>query len=289
VFVLGVYPSAFHASWHSLEGKRISPALAVADEPEPFWDGTGHEAVLERVAERVPSEAGTLQPAGEHNGRAGRALNEDYFEPLSLARDDVWIADIQNYYLASAGQVERIAVSYLPLAEAGVVPPAAIIPRGGRPSIDRLAEDRDPPLEAQWKEASRDWLITLGAEPVGVLGLVDLRKGEYGEPRCRAYTGGTSRTWRSSTHAKRVGTARTRGCGTSGTSSGCGGCETAHLVGSKTCSADRTGRSARSAGACDGRARATAVTAHGCHGRSRILFGDVAEACDTVATNHRRD
>jgi hypothetical protein len=182
-FVLGVYPSAFHACWHSPEGKQISPALAVADEPEPLWDGTGNEEVLERVAQRLPGEAGTLRAAGEHNGRAGRTLNEDYFEPLGLTRDEVWIADIQNYSLASADQVERLDASYVPLVDAGLVLPAAIILRATRPSIDRLAEDRDPPLEAEWDEASPDWLITLGDEPVRVLGLVDLHEGEYGEPR----------------------------------------------------------------------------------------------------------
>ena len=183
VFVLGVYPSAFHASWHSPQGRMISPALSVADEPEPFWDGSGNEAVLNRVAKRVPSEAGSLRDAGENNGRAGRTLNDAYLAPLGLTRDDVWIADLQNYYLASAGQVRRIEESYEPLVETGLVPPATIIPRASRPTLGQLAHDRDPPLEVEWGEADATWLITLGDEPVKVLGLEDLRNGEYGHPR----------------------------------------------------------------------------------------------------------
>jgi hypothetical protein len=183
VFVLGVYPSAFHAKWLSPEGRVISPALAVADEPEPFWDGSGHEAVLARVTERVPAEAGSLQDAGGHNGRAGRTLNESYLMPLGLTRDNVWIADLQNYYLASDGQVRRVAESYEPLVDRGLVPPATTIPRASRPTLDQLAEDRDPPLEAEWAEAEPAWLITLGTEPVNVLGLEHLREGDYGRPR----------------------------------------------------------------------------------------------------------
>ena len=183
VFVLGVYPSAFHASWYSAQGRLISPALSVADEPEPFWDGSGNESVLHRVAELVPAEAGSLRDAGENNGRAGRTLNDAYLTPLGLTRDDVWIADLQNYYLASAGQVKRIEESYEPLVEAGLVPPAMIIPRAARSTIGRLADDRDPPLEAEWAEAEPAWLITLGDEPVKVLGLENLRNGDYGRPR----------------------------------------------------------------------------------------------------------
>jgi hypothetical protein len=140
VFVLGVYPSASHASWYSADGSRISPALAVANEPEPYWDGTGHDAVLQRVAARVPAEVGFLREAGSSNGRAGTTLNDAYLAPLGLARDDVWIADVQNYYLASDGQVSRLKESYEPLVEAGLVSPPELIPRASRPSIDHLAD-----------------------------------------------------------------------------------------------------------------------------------------------------
>ena len=71
----------------------------------------------------------------------------------------------------------------MPLAEAGLVPPAELISRASRPSIVRLAAARDPLLEDEWEEASPDWLITLGDEPVEVLGLEDLRGAEYGRPR----------------------------------------------------------------------------------------------------------
>jgi hypothetical protein len=183
VFILGVYPSAFHASWRSPDGRVISPALAVADEPEPFWDGSGHEALLARVAERVPAGAGSLHGAGAHNGRAGRTLNESYLGPLGLERDNVWIADLQNYYLASDGQIRRIEESYEPLVKAGLVPPTTIVSRASRPRIDQLAGDREPPLQAELAESAPTWLITLGDEPVGVLGLQDLRNGDYGQPR----------------------------------------------------------------------------------------------------------
>jgi hypothetical protein len=39
VFVLGVYASAIHAKWFSPDGKLLCIALAVASEPEIFWNG----------------------------------------------------------------------------------------------------------------------------------------------------------------------------------------------------------------------------------------------------------
>lgn len=161
----------------------------MADEPEPFWDGTGHQAVLQRVAQRVPPQAGSLRDAGDHNGRAGRTLNDHFLSPLGLVRDDIWVADIQNYYLASDGQVQRVKKSYAPFAESGVVPPAELIPRASRPSINDLADDRSPSLRDEWEEASPEWLITLGDEPVKVLGLTDLRDTEYGQPRTATVMG----------------------------------------------------------------------------------------------------
>ena len=43
VFVLGVYASAVHARWKR-DGRTICQALAVASEPEIFWDGNEEEA-----------------------------------------------------------------------------------------------------------------------------------------------------------------------------------------------------------------------------------------------------
>ena len=76
--------SAFHVRWRSPSNGLISPALSVADEPEPFWDGTGHDAVLHRVAEQVPAAAGHIRDAGDNNGRAGRTLKNDYLHLLGL-------------------------------------------------------------------------------------------------------------------------------------------------------------------------------------------------------------
>lgn len=45
-FVLGAYPSAVHAEWRTPAGDRVT-ALPVANEPVPFWDGSGKEEQFE--------------------------------------------------------------------------------------------------------------------------------------------------------------------------------------------------------------------------------------------------
>ena len=60
VFVLGVYASAVHAKWHPPKGKPIE-ALAVASEPEIFWNGENAAEIISQIA--VPPEAGYLEAA----------------------------------------------------------------------------------------------------------------------------------------------------------------------------------------------------------------------------------
>ncbi len=45
-FVLGVYASAVHARWLDKKGKQIVSALAVASEPEIFWEGENADQII---------------------------------------------------------------------------------------------------------------------------------------------------------------------------------------------------------------------------------------------------
>ena len=88
IFVLGVYASAVHAQWKN--GNRvICQALAVASEPRIFWDGNPQEAAEIISHINIPSELGTLEPAGRNlNGPSAKVLDEDILKPLGFTRAD---------------------------------------------------------------------------------------------------------------------------------------------------------------------------------------------------------
>jgi hypothetical protein len=178
VLIIGVYPSAVHARWIGPDAKGIR-ALAVADEPEPFWTGDGAETTVATVAATVPAEAGRIELAKGHNGRSGRALDKLMLEPLALTRDKIRVADIDNRYMANLGQQDAVAHNYVPLVERGILPPATWRPRR---AITRVPSDRSPALADEVAEADPAWIITLGDEPLRSLDLEPLTRASYGTP-----------------------------------------------------------------------------------------------------------
>jgi hypothetical protein len=94
IAVVGVYPSAVHARWISPEAKQRVAALAIANEPEPFWTGEGAGDLIEKILRRLPASAGRLEPA-HLNGVSGDALDE-LLGSLSLDRSSVYMLDLWN-------------------------------------------------------------------------------------------------------------------------------------------------------------------------------------------------
>lgn len=95
-FVLGVYPSALHVRWRT-DGVQVS-ALAVDNEPWPFWDGETDGVRAARVRDWKDAVGwsdkwGTATDAGPVNGSSGRWLRERVLEPLDLRYDRVWLTD----------------------------------------------------------------------------------------------------------------------------------------------------------------------------------------------------
>jgi hypothetical protein len=123
VLIIGVYPSAVPARWIGADGRSIR-AVAVADEPEPFWTGHSAETKIATVAATVPAQAGRIELAKGHNGRSGQALDELVLAPLALTRDQIRVADIDNRYMANPSQQAAVARAYVPLVERGMLPPA---------------------------------------------------------------------------------------------------------------------------------------------------------------------
>src|SRR5688572_9595447 len=86
VFVLGAYPSALHVAWTppSASGARSIRALAVDNEPEPFWDGSDEAdqiKVWKDAVDWLPSW-GEVAPVEQLNGSSGTWLADKVLEPL---------------------------------------------------------------------------------------------------------------------------------------------------------------------------------------------------------------
>ena len=116
-FVLGVYASAVHARWIR-DSKVICQALAVASEPEIFWDGDHDEAeeIIGRI--KIPEELGRLEVASDQlNGPSARALDDQILAPLSLSRKDAWLCDCLPESRLNSSQIKAIHERYDPLIE----------------------------------------------------------------------------------------------------------------------------------------------------------------------------
>lgn len=161
VFVLGVYASAVHAKWHSAKGKLLCRALAVASEPEIFWNGENATGIISQIT--VPPEAGYLEPAEEKfNGPSGRALDMLYLAPLGLSRSDAWLCDLVPHSYMNPTQSKAIKNKYEPLRKKLNLPEASI---PEKPS-NLVDEKRRNEILAELADSQAETIILLGDEPI---------------------------------------------------------------------------------------------------------------------------
>ena len=93
IFILGVYASAVHARWIGNDDKTLINALAVASEPEIFWNGEGAQGIINSIS--VPEGGGRLVAADKKfNGPSGRALDSEFLAPLEVDRFECWLCDL---------------------------------------------------------------------------------------------------------------------------------------------------------------------------------------------------
>ena len=173
IFILGAYSSALHAMWRfGAGGSDRVQALAIANEPEPFWDGTDQLHLIAR--HRPPFGELLLTP---QNGPSGTALRDKYLIPLDIDAPRCWITDVVNTYFSTPQQRSAFGRAY---AHHKLPPTDWSLPF--RP--DRILPDaqRLEALESELREASPTWLITLGDEPLSALSLGHLSQYEYGQP-----------------------------------------------------------------------------------------------------------
>lgn len=162
VFVLGVYASAVHARWKR-DGKVICQALAVASEPEIFWDGDGDTAgrIIDSIA--IPPELGTLEPAGRNlNGPSAKVLEEHILAPLGFTREDAWLCDCLPEARLNASQMKVIRERYEPLVEQYSLNPVTVPARPTLFCDQKRAEE----ITEELLQSQAELLILLGNVPI---------------------------------------------------------------------------------------------------------------------------
>lgn len=140
LFVLGAYPSALHVEWTPPAPWRFVRAIAVDDEPTPFWDGDGQETLARAWEASVGfrAEWGAVRVVPRFNGPSGAWVREQVLTPLGFTAADACITDCLDTYRASVGAAGRLADTYAPFAQALGVLPARLLPH---PSEDAIVAE----------------------------------------------------------------------------------------------------------------------------------------------------
>jgi len=173
VFIFGAYSSALHATWkYGPRPRDRVQALAIANEPTPFWDGADEDVLIAKFAPPF----GQLKPTAQ-NGASGRALQEHYLGALRLAAADCWITDLVNTYYARPNQRDAFRRAFESRNLEGQEWLLPLRPDRLRPGPKRMKELRD-----EFLEAGPSWVLTLGDEPLQALGLGRLSAHQYGHP-----------------------------------------------------------------------------------------------------------
>lgn len=173
LFVLGAYPSALHVKWQPPGVRRPVRAVAVDNEPEPFWNGTDELERIERWKKDVEfrSEWGQVGGCGSLNGSSGDWVMKNVLCPLECTYNEAWITDCLNTYFESTGAAKRMDSKEIRGAVDSLgIPPRSHSPHPSESQIVQLAVDGQ--LERLNKElatARPEIIVTLGNAALHVL------------------------------------------------------------------------------------------------------------------------
>lgn len=173
VFVLGAYPSALHIRWRPPSGHgRLVQALAVDNEPEPFWTGADEISRVEQWMSEVGWNAGwgSVEPVSQLNGPSGLWVEERILAPLGVARTDAWITDCLDTYRASVKMRAAVEDVYQPFAREFTLPEAELASHPSEAQIVGEAIGRHlDRLHGEIATAAPDVIVTLGNAALRVL------------------------------------------------------------------------------------------------------------------------
>jgi uracil DNA glycosylase superfamily protein len=176
VFVLGAYPSALHVAWRPPTGKSIR-AMAVDNEPVPFWSGDDEDEYIARWKMAVnfrDEEWGQVAGARQYNGSSGRWVDDNVLTPLAARRDEACLTDCLDTYCSSEDGASRIDDTYLTFARRAELPAELRAVRlAAHPSEGAIVEQgvklhRDR-LRRELSNAAPDIVVTLGNAALRVL------------------------------------------------------------------------------------------------------------------------
>ncbi len=166
VFLIGAYPSALHVRWKAPDWERPVRAVAVDNEPEPFWDGLDEDTriLAWKASIGFSAEAGDVTRCGRLNGSSGAWVRDRVLCPLKVERSNVWITDCLDTYFESDSAKSALQAPHVlrAIADYGIAPAnhrphpseAAIVEESLRLHSKRLLTEIE--------EANADLLITLG-------------------------------------------------------------------------------------------------------------------------------
>lgn len=208
LFLLGAYPSALHVEWRPPAPFQRVAALAVDNEPEPFWTGRDEEERIEAWKTTVGwrAEWGSVGPVGPLNGSSGLWLDQKVLSPLRATRAETWVTDCLDTYRFSKGQEEVVTGKYAPFAEKLGLQWKGVPATLRHPSEDQIvSETRDHHLKRLMTElrvAQPRIVVTLGNAALRVFAaLVDRSEPEklvpgkdYGAP-IEVTVAGKPATW----------------------------------------------------------------------------------------------
>lgn len=173
LFVLGAYPSALHIEWTPPKPFKRIRAIAVDNEPGPFWNGEDEADRIEKWKRAVrfdPERMGVVRPAGDLNGSSGGWVDQNILEPLGAARGAAWISDALDTYRCSTALAARIEDTYNPFAAQAKCPTASLPTHPSEKQIidEALAKHRKR-LLVELESCRPDRIVTLGNAALAVI------------------------------------------------------------------------------------------------------------------------
>ncbi len=137
MFLLGAYPSALHVAWRPPARKPVR-AMAVDNEPTPFWNGADEDERIAQWKAAVGSrdgEWGEVTGVGDLNGSSGTWVDDNVLAPLGVGRDAACITDCIDTYFASEGGAARVADTCVPFVKTVGLPVPRLAPHPSEGAI----------------------------------------------------------------------------------------------------------------------------------------------------------
>jgi uracil-DNA glycosylase len=163
-----------HVKWTPppTSGVRAVRALAVDNEPEPFWDGKDEADRVEAWRLRVEwsDEWGRAEPAVGLNGPSGDWVVTNIVDRLGYNRMQAWMTDCLDTYRASTAMQKAVDTVYGPFAARLGLPAAELLSHPSENQIVREAiAEQLTRLRSELGRGQPDVVVTLGNAALRVL------------------------------------------------------------------------------------------------------------------------